>query len=140
MTHVQGDNPGDEFLDVLPSQLTLVSANATSGTPLANTGTNTVTWNGSLAANGGTVTITINATINANATGTISNQGTVFVDLDNNGTNESSAPTNDPSTVAADDPTTFTALANAPIPALSPLMLLALAALLGFAALLKMMR
>jgi uncharacterized repeat protein (TIGR01451 family) len=140
MTHVQGDNPGDEFLDVLPSQLTLVSANATSGTPLANTGTNTVTWNGSLAANGGTVTITINATINANATGTISNQGTVFVDLDNNGTNESSAPTNDPSTVAADDATTFTALANAPIPALSPLMLLALAALLGFAALLKMMR
>ena len=28
----QQDNPGDEFTDVLPAQLTLVSADATSGT------------------------------------------------------------------------------------------------------------
>ena len=45
----QGDNAGDEFVDVLPGGLTLVSAAATSGTAIANVGTNTVNWNGPLA-------------------------------------------------------------------------------------------
>jgi uncharacterized repeat protein (TIGR01451 family) len=44
----QGDNPGNEFTDVLPESLALVSATATSGTALANVGTNTATWNGSI--------------------------------------------------------------------------------------------
>ena len=60
----QADNPGNEFVDVLPASLTLVSASATSGTAVATVGTRTVTWNGSLA-NGASVTITISATIAA---------------------------------------------------------------------------
>ena len=50
----QADNAGNEFTDVLPAGLTLVSATATSGTAVATVGTNTVTWNGSLAPLGGT--------------------------------------------------------------------------------------
>ncbi len=48
----QGDNPGDEFTDVLPPQLSLVSAAATSGSASANIGANTVTWNGTIPASG----------------------------------------------------------------------------------------
>jgi uncharacterized protein len=108
LAHSLGDNPGDELTDILPPQLQLVSASATSGTAVATIGTNTVTWNGAIPS-GGTVTITINATIPANATaGTISNQGTASVDLDNNGTNETSRLTDDPDTGAANDPTSFT--------------------------------
>jgi uncharacterized repeat protein (TIGR01451 family) len=101
-----GDNPGNEFTDVLPAGLTLVSATATSGTAVANVGTSTVTWNGSLAA-GASVTITITATIDAGvAPGTtISNQGTIAFDADGNGTNEASAVTDNPSTGAGGDAT-----------------------------------
>jgi uncharacterized repeat protein (TIGR01451 family) len=107
-TGAQGDNPGHEFTDVLPSTLTLVSASATAGTAAANTGTNTVTWDGTLAALGGSVTITITATVNASANGqTVSNQGTISYDSDGNGTNDATAMTDDPSTGAAGDPTSF---------------------------------
>ena len=60
------DNPGDELTDVLPAELTLVSATASAGTAVATVGTNTVTWNGCDPA-GGTVNVTITATINAGA-------------------------------------------------------------------------
>ena len=102
----QPDNAGNEFSDILPSQLTLVSASASSGT--ATTAGNTVNWNGSILAAGGTVTITINATINGNASGTVSNQGTISFDATADGSNESTAVTDDPNTVAPNDPTTFT--------------------------------
>jgi len=113
----QGDNPGAEFTDVLPPTLTLVSATATSGTAAANVGTNTVTWNGGLAA-GASVTITINATIEAdNAPGTtISNQGTIAYDADGDGTNESTAVTDDPATPASGDPTSFVVGGAPPVP------------------------
>jgi len=102
----QLDNPGNEFIDVLPSSLTLVSASATSGT--ATTGGNTVSWNGSIAG-GGSVTITINATINNVPGGTtVSNQGTIRYDADGNGTNEATSVTDDPSVGGASDPTSFT--------------------------------
>ena len=105
-TSAQADNAGNEFTDVLPAGLTLVSANATSGT--AATAANTVTWNGSLAPLGGSVTITITATVNAGAQGTtISNQGTVSYDANNDGTNEASNSTDDPGVGGASDPTTF---------------------------------
>jgi hypothetical protein len=52
-----GRPTGDELTDVLPADLALVSASATTGTPFANTGTNTVTRNGAIAA-GNSVTIT----------------------------------------------------------------------------------
>jgi uncharacterized repeat protein (TIGR01451 family) len=108
-TVAQGDNAGNEFSDVLPSSLTLVSASATSGAAVATIGTNTVTWNGSIAALG-SVTITIQATIKAATAGgtVVSNQGTVSYDSDANGTNNATALTDDPSTVALNDPTSFT--------------------------------
>ncbi len=103
----QGDNPGDEFTDILPPELALVSATATSGTPAVNTGTNTVTWNGSIPA-GGSVTITITATILPAAAGeTVSNQGTIAYDADGNGTNEASAQTDDPGVAGSENPTSF---------------------------------
>jgi uncharacterized repeat protein (TIGR01451 family) len=114
-TATQADNPGHEFTDVLPAGLTLVSASATSGTAVATVGTNTVTWDGSLALLGGSVTITINATVKAGTGGTtISNQGSISFDSDGNNTNDASAVTDDPGTVAANDPTTF-AVAAAPV-------------------------
>jgi uncharacterized repeat protein (TIGR01451 family) len=104
----QGDNAGDEFTDVLPSSLTLVSASASSGTAVATVGTNTVTWNGTLAPLGGSVTITINATVDAGTGGTtISNQGSISFDGNGDGTNEGSGLTDDPGTAPANDPTSF---------------------------------
>ena len=134
-TSAQSDNPGDEFIDVLSTELDLVSATATSGTAVATIPTRTVTWNGSIAI-GGSVTITITAIVNASAEGDVSNQGTVNFDSDGNGTNESQAVTNDPDTAAAGDPTIF-AVAPA-IPALSPLAMMLLCAMLAAAALLAM--
>ncbi|HAF21704.1 MAG TPA: hypothetical protein DCK93_02145 [Blastocatellia bacterium] len=90
----QQDNPGNEFTDVLPADLTLVAASASGGTATANTGTNTVTWNGVVPAND-TVTISIDATIKTGTEEhTIANQGTISYDADGNGTNEATAKTN----------------------------------------------
>ncbi|HEX4953929.1 MAG TPA: proprotein convertase P-domain-containing protein [Thermoanaerobaculia bacterium] len=142
-TGAQLDNPGDEFTDVLPPQVTLVSASATSGTAVATIGTNTVTWNGSIPGGGGTVTITIDATIELDATGDILNQGTISYDADGNGTNEASGSTDDPTVGGAADPTAFTVggvqdlLA---IPTLDPVGLATMALLLAAAAAFVMAR
>jgi len=138
----QADNPGNELIDVLPAQLTLVSATATSGTAVATVGTNTVTWNGAIPA-AGTVTITITATINAGATGSISNQGTISYDTDGNGTNDGTAQTDDPATPGAANPTAIVVVGGPtppPIPTLSDFGLLALAAALAMMALAVMRR
>lgn len=104
----QVDAPGDEFTDVVLAPLALVSATATSGTAFADVGTNTVTWNGTIPA-GGSVTITIQATLPSTAIpgATISNQGALAFDADGDGVNEASGVTDDPSTAAANDPTSF---------------------------------
>ena len=131
----QGNNPGDEFVDVLPSQLTLINATATSGTPLATIGTNTVTWNGSIPA-GGSVTITIHALVEADAPvgSTITNQGTINYDADGNGANDTPGVTDDPSQAGSGNSTGFVVVA-APaigdIPALDPRSLIVLATLLA---------
>jgi uncharacterized repeat protein (TIGR01451 family) len=140
----QADNAGNEFTDVLPAQLILVSANASSGAVVANTGTNTVTWNGGIPA-GGSVTISIQATIRPDiAPGTvITNQGTISYDADGNGTNEATNVTDDPSTAGSGNATGFAVAAPATtgdIPALDPLGLAMLAALLGAVALVMMRR
>jgi uncharacterized repeat protein (TIGR01451 family) len=137
----QADNPGNEFVDVLPAGLQLVSASATSGTAVPNTGTNTVTWNGSIPAKG-TVTITITANILPSAAGTtVSNQGTIAYDADGNGTNESTAKTDDPSVGGAADPTSIqVAAASAPIPTLSTLGMALLALALAVLALAMLRR
>jgi len=89
---VQGDNPGHELLDVLPGEVTLVSATATSGTAVATLGTNTVAWDGSIPAGDG-VTITITATINAAAGALVSSQAVFSWDSDGNGTNDANSVT-----------------------------------------------
>ncbi|WP_165371407.1 fibronectin type III domain-containing protein [Pseudolysobacter antarcticus] len=132
----QTDNPGDEFTDSLPAGITLVSATATSGT--TTTGAGIVHWNGSIPA-AGSVTITITATINANASGTIVNQGSVQFDADGNGTNESTALTNDPSVGGGTaNPTSFAVVRVAaiavPVPTLDWLALLGLAMALALGA------
>ena len=134
----QGDNTGNEFSDVLPAQLTLISATATSGTAVATVGTNTVTWNGSIPA-GGSVTITIEASILPTATGTVSNQGTIFYDPEGDGTNTSQRPTDDPAAGGGGDPTTFALGFAVEIPTLSEYALMALMLALAFAAF-KMLR
>lgn len=112
--HAQADNPGDEFSDVLPAQLTLVSATASSGTAVATLATNTVTWNGSIAGNS-SVTITIQATVEPDVPQgtTITNQGTVFFDSDGDGTNDDTVTTDDPAAGGSADPTVFV-VAQAP--------------------------
>ena len=109
----QADNPGNEFTDVLPSTLTLVSAAASSGTAVATVASNTVTWNGGIAA-GGSVTITITATINTTTLpGTVvTNQGSIAFDSDGNGSNESATTTDDPAVAGTNDPTSFTVKAS----------------------------
>lgn len=105
----QYDNPGDEFTDVLPSSLSLVSATATSGEAAADLGTNTVSWNGMIGYYVPSLTITITATIKNNTDGqTVSNQGVVHYDGDNNGSNESQLLTDDPGPEGSQDPTVFT--------------------------------
>ena len=132
----QLDNPGNEFSDVLPSSVTLVSASATSGTAVATVATNTVTWNGSIPG-GGSVTITIVGTVSSSAvTGqVISNQATVYYDRDGNGTNESSSVSDDPATAAVGDATSISvtrdANGSAVVPTLDGLGLGLLAALVA---------
>jgi uncharacterized repeat protein (TIGR01451 family) len=138
-----GDNPGNELTDTLPAQLTLVSASATAGTATANVVPNQVTWNGTIPA-GGSVTITVNAIINGCFEGqTISNQATHLYDADGNGTNETTAVSDDPGTGAANDPTSFVAAAcaaAAAIPTTSELGLLILAVGLAMMAAWKIAR
>ncbi|HKI01304.1 MAG TPA: proprotein convertase P-domain-containing protein [Thermoanaerobaculia bacterium] len=140
---VQSDNPGNEFTDVLPPTLALVSATASSGAAVATVGTNTVTWNGAIAV-AGSVTITINATILPSAAGTsVSNQGTISFDDDGNGTNNATAQTDDPAATGTANPTTIAVAGGttpSEIPTLSSLGLMLLATALAGLALLLMKR
>jgi hypothetical protein len=87
------------------------------------------------------VTITINATILPSAVGTtVNNFGTISYDADGTGTNESSAQTDDPGSPGSSDVTGFAIAAGEPIPALSPLALLMLTAMLAGLAVLVMKR
>lgn len=134
----QPDNPGAELTDVLPPELILVSASATSGTATATLATNTVTWNGALAA-GSSVTITIQATIDPDtAPGTvISNQASLAFDTNEDGFNDTSGASDDPAIPGTGNPTTLvvaTAPAVVDIPTLDVLGFALLAALLAVAA------
>jgi uncharacterized repeat protein (TIGR01451 family) len=107
-TAIQQDNPGPEFTDVLPAGLSLFFVSANFGT--ASMSGNTATWDGAIAP-GDSITITITAIISATVPtcpNVISNQGLISFDADANGTNESTTLTDDPGTVAANDPTSFT--------------------------------
>ena len=133
----QLDNAGDEFVDTLPASLALVSASATAGT--VTTGSNVVHWNGSIPA-AGSVTITINASIQTATSGqVVTNQGQMSFDGDGNGTNETTAVTDDPSLPGSTDATGFRVV-EASIPMLPPAGLGALAAALAAFGLLVLRR
>jgi len=103
----QQNNPGHELVDVLPPELALLSATASSGNVIAYVATNTVQWDGVVAA-GGTVSISISAQILAGTEGkTISNQGTIYYDPNGNGLNNASAVTDDPVLPGSNDATDF---------------------------------
>jgi uncharacterized repeat protein (TIGR01451 family) len=106
-TDNQPDNATDEFVDQLPTGLTLVSSNASSGFT-ADAGGNKVVWNGSLAPLGGSTTITIVATVDAGTMDTtLTNQAEIWFDADGDGVNESLRPTDDPSLPGVNEPTSF---------------------------------
>jgi len=102
----QQDNPGHEFVDVLPVPLTLVGAMASSGAVTTVPATRMVTWDGSIPA-GGSVTILIDATVHRDAPPDtpIPNQGMIAYDANGDGTNEASALTDDPTVAGSADPT-----------------------------------
>ncbi len=103
----QADNPGNEFSEVLPAQLTLVSANASSGSAVATIAGNLITWNGSLPALG-SVTITITARLRLELGGqNVSAQGQIHSDPDLDGNNTLTTLTDDPSILGSSDPTSF---------------------------------
>lgn len=108
-TALQGNNPGDELVDVLPDGVTLVQASASAGAVKTDPTTDTVTWNGALIPLGGSVTLLIGATIDADiAPGIVANQAQVNFDGNNDGTNDTATSSDDPTVGGTLDPTVFT--------------------------------
>jgi uncharacterized repeat protein (TIGR01451 family) len=107
-TATQADALGHELVDTLPPSLSLVVASATSGIVTTDISGNGVAWDVSIPL-GASVTITIAATVSPTVAAgeRISNQATIFYDADLDGTNDSTALTDDPSVAGPDDPTTF---------------------------------
>ena len=130
------------FTDTLPGQVAVGTPTATSGA-VSGTGVNPVTWSGNIPVGVNSVTITIPATINGNAGGqTVVNQGAVSYDADLNGSNESTAQTDDPGLGGSTDPTSFTVtnVSVLEIPTLSEVGLALLALMLSAAAVLALRR
>ena len=99
----QSDNPGNEFEDVIPDNTTYVtgSLSTTSGLLEYDAGENKITWNGEIPSES-SVALTFQVKVNTGLTNgvIISNQGTVFWDSNENGTNDATELTDDP---AVDD-------------------------------------
>ena len=105
--HAQLDNPGDELIDVLPPELTALSAFADVGIAEVDPSGDTARWNGSIPGNG-MVEIVIEAELSSGIAGIlVTNQATILVDADGDGTNELSVLTDDESVTGDQDPTTF---------------------------------
>jgi uncharacterized repeat protein (TIGR01451 family) len=103
----QADNSGDELVDVLPAELRVTGATASSGTATVTASANRVSWNGTIAA-GGSVSITITARINPGTGGrSFSNQASVSYDADGDGVNETTVPSDDPALPGTTDPTSL---------------------------------
>lgn len=93
-SQTQFDNPGDEMVDQVPAELSVIDANADAGVIGING--NEVTWNGSIAA-GAQVNISIVAVVNPNQNGGfIENQAQIFFDNDGDGINEANTLSTDP--------------------------------------------
>ncbi|WP_437940890.1 hypothetical protein [Sorangium sp. So ce341] len=105
---VQPDNPGFEFVDVLPPELLLEGAIAEEGAVTSDPATNTIGWDGAIAP-GAWMLISIEATLRPLTEGlVVTNQGTLSFDADSDGVNESSVLTDEPLFAGATDPTVFT--------------------------------
>jgi len=98
-TATQNNNLGPEFEDVLPANTQYVpgSANAGSGTIAYDSGTNKITWDGSITAQS-SVALEFQVIVNAGLPNNtmISNQGVVHWDENEDGVNEKNELTDDP--------------------------------------------
>lgn len=133
---VQLDNPGHELVDMLPPELSLQSASASSGTATVDVASGTVMWNGGVAV-GDWVTITVRAAVNPDAPvgAVVGNQGTLSYDSDGNGTNDASSLTDDPRLPGSADVTEVNLAGVVEVPTVSTVALWLLALLLTVAAL-----
>ena len=104
-TGTQVDNPGDEFTDTLPAQLTFQSASASSGSISVGRQHRQVERLDSRRRQREDRDL---GEVNAGTTGvTVVNQGTVNFDPNHSGTNSSSVLTDDPGVGGAANPTPF---------------------------------
>jgi hypothetical protein len=127
----QNDNPGDEFVDVLPPEIDLTGASAIAGVVTSDPASNTVTWNGPIPAYT-SISIEISAVVGSATPGMlVSNQGTIRFDGDGNGSNETQVGTDDPTLPGATDPTEFTVDQLQTIPTLGMVGLLTLAGMMA---------
>jgi uncharacterized repeat protein (TIGR01451 family) len=125
---VQSDNPGNEYEDILSENVTYVpgSATATGGAISYNSTLRKIIWNGAIPQQD-SIILNYQVTINEDLdNGTIiSNQGTVYWDSDENGTNDETELTDDNSVddgidtdgdgeTDDDDPTEITVTSFAP--------------------------
>jgi len=124
----QSDNPENEFEDYIPDNTTYVTNSATANLGTIEYGTNNdkIIWNGEIPAES-TVLLTFQVKVDNDIINNtiISNQGTVYWDSDENGTNDATELTDD-STIDDgidqdgdgetddDDPTNITAVAFEP--------------------------
>ena len=94
----QGNNPGNEFEDLIPENTTYVSGSAYSpyGTINYDSPNNRITWNGDIPAETSRI-LEFSVIINQNLPNAqiISNQGSVYWDSDENGTNDATELTDD---------------------------------------------
>jgi uncharacterized repeat protein (TIGR01451 family) len=95
----QSDNPGNEFEDFIPDNTTYVndSTTATSGTVEYDVNESKIIWNGEIPRES-SVLLTFQIKVDSDLqNGTlISNQGTVYWDSNENGTNDATELTDDP--------------------------------------------
>jgi hypothetical protein len=132
----QVDDPAsDELEDVLPDGLELLSAD--SGSPtfavVADLPGNTVLGNGSIGA-GETVMILISARVTADPGNEVSNQALARYDANNDGIDDTTIVSDDPTTSVPDDATIFLVADALAIPTLGEWGRLLLVLLLGAAA------
>lgn len=108
--NAQADNPGDEFVDVLPAGIKVDSVQANVGSATVDVATNTVRWNGAIPA-GGVVSFIIGADIGLTTLGPVSNQASVNYDSNGDGTNDAVALSDDPNLPGTTDPTVINVVA-----------------------------
>jgi len=93
----QNNNPGNEFEDNIPENTTYAgSATANFGTISYNAGENKIVWNGAIPATS-TCVLTFDVTVNSSLENgaLVSNQGTVYWDSNEDGTNDKTELTDD---------------------------------------------